>query len=67
LSSILPERQRANGQVGHYGLSLNWQLNVTADRTVCRKVSPETETYLGVRPAGTASATAGIGQVVLKS
>jgi hypothetical protein len=67
LSSILPEQQRTDGHVGHYGVSLKWQLNVTIDRAVCRKVPPETETYLGGRPAGTTSATAGIGRVVLKS
>jgi hypothetical protein len=31
LSSILPEQERADGHVGHYGVSLNWQLNVTND------------------------------------
>jgi hypothetical protein len=67
LSSILPEQQRANGHVSHYGVSLIWQLNVTIDRAVCRKVAPETESYLEERPAGAGSVTAGTGRVVLKS
>jgi hypothetical protein len=46
LSSILPEQQRANGHVGHYGVSFKWQLNVTINRVVCRNVPPETESYL---------------------
>jgi len=52
LSSILPERQRAN---------------VTIDRVVCRKVPPETESYLEERLAGAMAVAAGIGRVVLKS
>jgi len=67
LSSILPEQQRADGHVGHYGVSFKWQLNVTIDRVVCRKVPPETESYLDERLAGAMAAAARIGQVVLKS
>jgi hypothetical protein len=67
LSSILPERQRANGHVGHYGVSFKWQLNVTIDRVVCRKVPPETESYLEERLAGAMAVAAGIGRVGLKS
>jgi hypothetical protein len=67
LSSILPERQRANGHVGHYGVSLKWQLNVTIDRVVCRKVPPETESYLEEGLAGAVAVAAGIGRVGLKS
>jgi hypothetical protein len=67
LSSILPEQQRANGHVGHYGVSFKWQLNVTIDRVVSRKLPPETESYLEERLAGAGAVAAGIGQVVLKS
>jgi hypothetical protein len=67
LSSILPERQRANGHVRHYGVSCKWQLNVTIDRVMCGKVPPETESYLEERLAGAVTIAAGIGQVVLKS
>jgi len=67
LSSILPEQERAIGHVGHYGVSLNWQLNVTIDLAVCRKVPPETESCLEERLAGAVAMAAGIGRVVLKS
>jgi hypothetical protein len=52
LSSILPEQERADGHVDHYGVSSNWRLNVTIDRAVSRKVPPETESYLGERLGG---------------
>jgi hypothetical protein len=43
------------------------QLNVTIDRVACRKVPPETESYLDGRLAGAVAIAAGTGQVVLKS
>jgi len=67
LSSILPERQRANGHVRHYGVSSEWRLNVTIDRVVPRKVPPETESYPEERLAGAVAVAAGIGRVGLKS
>jgi len=41
LSSILPEQQRAEGHVSHYGVSQNWRLKVTNNRVVAESYHPK--------------------------